>query len=72
MTIQSCAEAEDLSPLGIQAGACIDGELLKELWGIETTGKDKNQRPHCLCATSVDIGEYGDCPAGCVYCYARR
>jgi hypothetical protein len=61
MEIQSCAEAEDLSPLGIKAGACIPGEQ-----------RDKNQRPHCLCAASVDIGSYGPCPAGCVYCYARR
>jgi hypothetical protein len=34
--------------------------------------RDKNQRPHCLCAPSVDIGSYGSCPAACVYCYARR
>jgi hypothetical protein len=61
MEIQSCAEAEDLSPLGIISGACISGGR-----------KDKNQRPHCLCAASVDIGSYGPCPAGCVYCYARR
>jgi hypothetical protein len=71
MEIQSCAEAENLAPLGISAGACVDGELIRELWGIETAGKDKNQRPHCRCAPSVDIGRYGDCSAGCVYCYAR-
>ena len=71
MEIQSCAEAENLAPLGIKPGACIDGELIRELWGIETGRKDKNQRPHCRCAPSVDIGRYGDCAAGCVYCYAR-
>jgi hypothetical protein len=72
MEIRSCAEAEDLVSLGIVPGACIDGELVLELWGIEAGGKDKNQRPHCRCAPAVDIGEYGPCPAGCVYCYARR
>jgi hypothetical protein len=72
MTIQTCAEAEDLTPLGLTKGACIDGGLIKELWGIETRGRDKNQRPHCGCAPSVDIGSYGACPAGCIYCYARR
>jgi hypothetical protein len=72
MTIYACAEEEDLAPLGIIKGACIDGGLIKELWGIETGGKDKNQRPRCGCAPSTDIGRYGDCPAGCVYCYARR
>jgi hypothetical protein len=71
MEIQSCAEVEDLSTLGIVPGACIDGGLMKELWGIEAEGRDKNQRPHCRCAPSVDIGRYGDCLAGCVYCYAR-
>jgi hypothetical protein len=72
MEIQTCAEMEDLSPLGIRAGACIDGELIRRLWGIETGGKDKNQRPRCRCVSSVDIGDYGPCPAACVYCYARR
>jgi hypothetical protein len=80
---QSCAEAEDLSELGIKPGACIDPGLVETcagnysggpagLSGKGLSGKDKNQRPHCLCAESVDIGSYGDCPAGCVYCYARR
>jgi hypothetical protein len=72
MEIQSCAEAGNLRSLGIKPGACVDGALIKELWGIESSGKDKNQRPHCLCAAGVDIGEYGLCPAGCIYCYARR
>jgi hypothetical protein len=71
MEIQSCAEAGDLRPLGIVPGACIDGGLIRELWGIEAAGKDKNQRPCCLCASAVDIGRYGSCLAGCVYCYAR-
>jgi hypothetical protein len=69
MEIQSCAEA-DLEPLGIRAGACIDGDLIRELWDVETPARDKNQRPSCLCASSVDIGRYGSCQAGCVYCYA--
>ncbi|MDR2102487.1 MAG: DUF1848 domain-containing protein, partial [Treponema sp.] len=72
MEIQSCAEEEDLAVLGIRAGACLDGELIRELWGIETGGKDKNQRPRCRCVPSTDIGSYGPCPAGCVYCYALR
>ena len=71
MEIQSCAEAEPLAP-GIKPGACIDAELLRNQLGVEAGGKDKNQRPYCLCAHSVDIGRYGDCPAGCVYCYASR
>jgi len=77
MKIQSCAEAEDLSGLGIKPGACIDGELIKELFGgndslLQIGGIDKNQRQNCLCISATDIGSYGSCPAGCVYCYAQR
>jgi len=84
LEIQSCAE-EDLSPPEsganvsgeIRNGACIDGELMEELFGARTPGflspgRDRSQkRPCCLCAKSVDIGTYGHCPAGCVYCYAH-
>jgi hypothetical protein len=71
MEIQSCAEAEELAELGIAPGACIDGGLIRELWGLDTGGEDKNQRPRCRCVSAVDIGRYGSCPAGCLYCYAR-
>jgi hypothetical protein len=72
MEIQSCAEEEDFSSFGIKGGACIDTELINRLWGIEFSGKDKSQRPNCLCCKSVDIGTYGICGAHCVYCYAWR
>ena len=70
MEIQSCAQKEDYSSLGIKPGACIDPALIERLWGLEFKGKDKNQRPNCLCCQSVDIGIYGTCGAHCVYCYA--
>jgi hypothetical protein len=72
MEIQSCAEKEDFSSFGIKGGACIDATLINKLGGIEAGGKDKNQRPHCLCCKSVDIGAYGTCAANCVYCYSIR
>ncbi|MDR2364176.1 MAG: DUF1848 domain-containing protein [Spirochaetaceae bacterium] len=72
MDMCACAEAENLEGLGISAGACVDGGLISGLWGIKTGDKDKNQRPRCGCVPSVDIGRYGSCPAGCLYCYARR
>ena len=77
MEIQSCAE-EDLSGYGIKAGACIDGEYIARLLGgknpaLPELRKDPGQkRSHCLCVQSVDIGSYGPCPAGCVYCYGAR
>ena len=82
MEIQTCAEEDPAYPsqsgdypqsgsCGIQPGACIDGKLITEIFGIKAPGKDRNQRPGCRCVQSVDIGTYGPCPAGCVYCYAR-
>ncbi|MDR2922124.1 MAG: DUF1848 domain-containing protein [Treponema sp.] len=73
MEMRSCAEAEDLSDLGIKPGACIDGDLMGDRASLsQIKSKDKNQRQNCLCVSSVDIGSYGLCQAGCVYCYARR
>jgi hypothetical protein len=69
----SCAEPWDLSSCGIEAGACVDSRLAASLWGLELpAGKDGGQRPACRCRPSVDIGAYGTCPRGCVYCYAGR
>jgi hypothetical protein len=70
ISMQSCAEKEDLAPLGITKGACIDRDFIRDFWGIEVSGR-ANQRRHCCCAPSIDIGSYGDCPARCAYCYAR-
>ena len=72
MEMQSCAEEEDFSSLGIKPGACISADLIKKLRGLEFSGKDRNQRPNCLCCKSVDIGVYNTCEARCVYCYAWR
>jgi len=71
MEIQSCAEKEELLSLGIKPGACIDSGLLQKICGTEIKGKDKHQRPNCLCCKSIDIGVYKTCEANCVYCYAR-
>jgi hypothetical protein len=71
LEVRSCAEAA-VDP-GVAAGKCIDEELLNGLFGLTLAyRKDPAQRPLCLCQQSVDIGAYGACGHGCLYCYARR
>ncbi len=71
LEIQSCAEPE--LPAVVPAGKCIDEKLLNEVFGLNLSyRKDPGQRKACLCQQSVDIGAYGTCGHGCLYCYARR
>lgn len=66
LEIQSCAEAAGVAP-----GKCVDEGLLNELFGLGLAyRKDPSQRKLCLCQQSVDIGSYGACRHGCLYCYA--
>jgi hypothetical protein len=72
LIIDTCAEDIDLSQFGISHGCCIDSGLLSAIGGTPVTiAKDKNQRPECGCAASVDIGMYDSCSHGCAYCYAN-
>jgi len=72
LNIFSCSEDVDLSNNGIEPGACIDGKLIRDLFGGEPSEKkDKNQRAHCGCVESVDMGMYNTCRFRCTYCYAN-
>lgn len=52
-------------------GACLDPDLLSRIAGRELgLSRDPFQRKNCLCTKSVDVGTYGSCRAGCLYCYA--
>jgi len=79
LEIQSCAEPAlgATAPPGANArplvgpGKCVDEELLNEVFGLKLAyRKDPSQRRLCLCQQSVDIGSYGTCRHGCLYCYA--
>jgi len=68
---EACAEARDLSPLGIAPTRCIDDRLLGDLFGgTWPSRKDPGQRPACRCIPSRDVGAPDTCGFGCRYCYA--
>ena len=70
LEIQSCAETALAA--GVSPGKCIDEALLNDLFNLNLAyRKDPAQRKLCLCQRSVDIGSYGACGHGCIYCYAR-
>jgi len=72
LQIFSCSEEVELETFGIRHGACIEGDLIRELFGVKTALKrDKNQRDACNCVASADMGSYNSCRYRCSYCYAN-
>ena len=73
MRVVTCAEPYDLAEQGVEAGSCIDADLIERLSGLALNERrDRNQRAHCRCAPSIDIGMYNTCLNLCSYCYANH
>jgi hypothetical protein len=57
---------------GLPQARCIDGPLLARVWNTPVLAglKPAPTRPECGCGQALDIGAYGTCGHGCLYCYA--
>ncbi len=72
LEIFTCSEELELADFGIGHGACVDGSLIRSLFGVNASlRKDKNQRKACNCVESADMGSYNSCGFKCAYCYAN-
>lgn len=73
LSVDTCCEAGNFENLGVTHAHCIDVQLLSRIAGLPAAAqRDPNQRLHCGCAASVDIGAYDTCTNGCRYCYATH
>jgi len=71
--VRACCEKLDFAVDGVKQAACIDKDIIEKICGYTVKArKDKNQRPGCNCAESIDIGIYNSCKNGCLYCYANH
>jgi hypothetical protein len=71
MRLSTCAQP-GLSVEYVRPAHCVDVERLGRVAGWAINAKRAPRRKGCGCARSIDIGVYGTCRHGCVYCYARR
>lgn len=69
--LYACCSPE-MREAGIPRSHCVDKELIETLTGTHLPElKLKPTRKGCGCYESINIGTYGTCQGGCIYCYAR-
>lgn len=71
LPIQTCAEKIDLSPHGIENGACVSQTMMEQLLRRPYEPSQGKAVRDCACLPTVDIGDYNACAHLCRYCYAN-
>lgn len=72
MSIQTCAEEENLIEYGFIKQDCIGYDLAYKLTGKTNFKKwTSRNNKNCKCVNMVDIGVYNSCKHFCKYCYAN-
>jgi len=72
ISLKVCSQDELLENQELKA-SCIDGNYLNQLFPEKPLiNKKSPSRKSCGCTISKDIGVYGTCAHGCVYCYANQ
>lgn len=69
MRLTVCGQRELLAP-GVEDASCIDAARLRDAGSVTAETGGRSHREGCGCAASRDIGAYGTCTHGCVFCYA--
>ena len=71
ITIQTCAEENDLFEYGFIKEDCIGKELAYKLTGKKFKKWNGRHSKFCNCVNMADIGVYNSCKHFCKYCYAN-
>ena len=69
MTVQTCAEENNLVEYGFIKEDCVSHSLIFKITG--KTGFSTWKERTCKCVAMVDIGSYNSCKHFCKYCYAN-
>ena len=70
LVVSSCAEGEWMESLGVDTSGCFTKEIWEKCAGTKLDIPNrKGKRGECECILGFDIGGYGECKMGCVYCY---